>query len=71
MKDRIEWEDDGRLDEIVAAGGSHLEHMGSGRWFLEMVRADGSSIALWFKSKELRKPFHEYRDPPKGSNDGR
>lgn len=68
MIDREEWRD-GKLDEIVASGGAHLEHMGGRSWFLEMFKRDGSSIAVWFKSKDLVKPFHEYRDPPKRLKD--
>lgn len=70
MDDRIEWTESGRLDEIVAAGGAHLEAMGHNRWFLSMVRADGSSTCIWFTSKDLTRPFYEEREPPKGLSDG-
>ena len=50
MADRIEYNDDGSLDEVVA-GGAHLEHMGGKGWFLAMQRADGSEFCIWFRGK--------------------
>lgn len=47
MTERIDYGDDGKLDEVVTAGGAHLERLGNRRWFLECVRADGSSFAIW------------------------
>jgi hypothetical protein len=42
----------GKLDEVAVMGSAHLERMAGGdkrgRWFLSMVRADGTSIGLWF-----------------------
>lgn len=38
---------EGKLDEVVTCGGAHLERMGGKRWFLSMVREDGSEICLW------------------------
>jgi hypothetical protein len=35
------------LDEAVTDGGAHLERIGKGRWFLDCIRADGSSLAVW------------------------
>jgi len=61
MKDRVEFVS-GKLDEIVCSGGAHLEYMGGDRWFLEFVHADGTSTALWFGSRSLRKPFWETRE---------
>jgi hypothetical protein len=60
---RIQWNDDGSLDEVVTDGGAHLEHMGGKHWFLSCVRADGSEFAIWFKGKIT---MAEERDPPKG-----
>lgn len=59
MTDRREFKN-GKLDEIVGTG-AHLEHMGNGRWFLEIEHADGTSTALWFASRDLLKPFWEIR----------
>lgn len=50
MADRIEYNPDGSLDEVVA-GGAHLEHMGGKGWFLAMQRADGSEFCVWFHGK--------------------
>ena len=47
--ERTTYNDDGTLDEIVVAGGAHLEHMDKNRWFLLMTRRNGSQIAVWFK----------------------
>lgn len=58
---RIEYDDKGRLDEVVTDAGMHLEHLGGKRWFLSGQRADGSSIAIWFKGKI---EGVEQRDPP-------
>lgn len=60
MIERIEFEG-GKLDEIVVAGGAHLESMGGGDWFLELFKDDGTSIAIWFYSKSLTKPNMEIR----------
>ncbi len=48
---RVEYDDDGSLDEVVTDGGAHLEHMGDDDWFLVCTRADGSSFAAWFSGK--------------------
>ena len=51
MKNRIQYDDDGSLDEVVTDGGSHLEHMGDDEWFLNCTRSDGSSFNIWFTGK--------------------
>jgi len=51
MKNRIQHNDDGSLDEIVTDGGTHLEHLDGRQWFLNCIRADGSSFAVWFTGK--------------------
>ncbi len=51
MQNRIEYTDNGKLDEVVTDGGAHLESMGGNRWFLECVRKDGSSVAIWITGK--------------------
>lgn len=61
MKDRVDFTDKGTLDEVVCSAGAHLESMGGNRWFLEFQHEDGTSTALWFASKDLRKPFWETR----------
>lgn len=50
MTDRIEYDDDGLLDEVVA-GDAHLERMSGKSWFLAMQRVDGTSFCVWFKGK--------------------
>ena len=62
-QERVEFQD-GSLDEIYVAGGAHLERMGGKAWFLELFKEDGTSIAIWFSSKDLLKPFMEVRDAP-------
>jgi hypothetical protein len=63
MEDRTEFNEDGTLDEVVAAAGAHLEHMSGNRWFLLLCHADGTDTAIWFSSKDLKKPFMEIRKP--------
>ena len=63
MSDRVDYDESGKLDEVVATGGAHLEYMGSSQWFLSLTHADGSETAIWFKSKNLRNPFMETREP--------
>ena len=63
MADRIQYNDDGSLDEVVA-GGAHLEHMGGKGWFLSMQRADGSSFCIWING---RITSFEDRDAPKAT----
>jgi hypothetical protein len=50
MKNRIE-RNGTDLDEIVTDGGCHLERMDKSSWFLECIRSDGSSYAIWFSGK--------------------
>lgn len=64
MVERMDFED-GKLDEIVVSGGAHLESMGGSDWFLEFFKEDGTSIAIWFQSKSLVKPYMEIRQPTK------
>lgn len=51
--DRVSYDDKGRLDEVVGTKGAHLERMGKNDWFLSIEHADGSSTAIWFKSKNF------------------
>lgn len=60
MQDRVDFEN-GTLDEIVSTKGAHLESMGGNDWFLAFYHEDGTSTALWFSSKDLRKPHWETR----------
>lgn len=55
----------GKLDEICGSRYAHLEHMGGGSWFLIIGHDDGSDTAVWFRSKDLRKPSYERRAPRK------
>lgn len=52
------------LDEICGSRGAHLECMGGNRWFLLIGHDDGTETAIWFSSKDLRKPFYERRGQP-------
>lgn len=60
--DRVAFEG-GRLDEVCGSKGAHLEYMGGGKWFLIVGHDDGSQTAIWFRSKDLMKPFMERRAP--------
>jgi hypothetical protein len=62
MEDRVTFED-GHLDEVVSSRGAHLERMSGNRWFLIFYHEDGTETAIWFDSKNLRKPFWETREP--------
>jgi len=48
---RIEYDDRGKLDEVVTDGGAHLERLGKDDWFLAMYRADGSAYCVWIEGK--------------------
>lgn len=61
LTNRIERDEDGGLDEIVTDGGCHLERMGDKTWWLDCIRKDGSSHAIWIKG---RVTSEEHRDPP-------
>lgn len=63
MSDRVEFTEDGMLDEIVSTGGAHLERIDTNRWFLLFSHADGTETALWFSSSDLCEPFWETRQP--------
>lgn len=60
--DRVTFEE-GRLDEVFGSRHAHLECMGKNRWFLLIGHDDGSETAIWFSSKDLRRPFCERRPP--------
>lgn len=62
---RVQFNDDGSLDEVYSTKGAHLEHMDGNRWFLSFEHKDGSSSAFWFTSKDLKRPFWEKREPSK------
>ncbi len=51
MKNRVEYDKAGELDEVVTNGGAHLERMGKRSWFLNCIRADGSAVCVWFDGK--------------------
>jgi hypothetical protein len=51
IQNRIEYDDKGKLDEVVTNGGAHLERMGKRSWFLNCIREDGSSFAVWIDGK--------------------
>jgi hypothetical protein len=51
MTPRIELDRKGRIDEVVSDGGGHLERLGKNDWFLNLVNADGSSVAVWISGK--------------------
>ena len=48
IHNRVTYDDNGKLDEVVTDAGCHLEHLGGNRWFLNCIRSDGSSFAVWF-----------------------
>ena len=50
-RNRVEYDDAGKLDEVVADAGMHLERMSDQGWFLSGQRSDGSEIAIWLKGK--------------------
>ena len=62
MENRVQYDDDGSLDEVVTDGGAHLEHLGGREYYLSCGRADGTSIAIWFTGKIT---MTEERDAPK------
>jgi hypothetical protein len=51
MKERVNYDSKNRLDEVVTAGGCHLERLDSNRWFLNCVRKDGSEFCVWIHGK--------------------
>ncbi|MCA0032785.1 hypothetical protein [Mesorhizobium sp. B263B2A] len=63
MSDRVDFNDDGTLDEVVSTKGAHLEHLGGNRWFLIFYHEDGTDTAIWFSSRDLKRPFGEKRRP--------
>lgn len=59
--ERISLDEKGKLDEIVALGGAHLEYMGDGQWFVQFIYQNGDATAIWFTSKSLRRAHMEER----------
>jgi len=49
VQNRVTYDDNGNLDEVVTDGGAHLEGLDDDTLFLSCVRADGSEVALWIK----------------------
>lgn len=50
-KERVDYDEAGELDEVVAMGGVHLERLDTRRWFLSCIRSDGSEFCVWFKGR--------------------
>jgi hypothetical protein len=63
MSDRMEYDENGSLDEVVV-GRAHLEQLNEDNWFLELGRDDGTSLALWFWSDTKIDVSVEERDVP-------
>lgn len=59
--DRVIYDEDGRLDEIVGSGGAHLECLGYNNWWLKIYHGDGSSTALWWSSEDCPVDIDEER----------
>jgi len=53
MTPRLKLDRKGRIDEVVSNGGGHLERLGKNDWFLNLVNADGSSVAVWIAGKVI------------------
>ncbi len=53
MKNRIQYDDAGNLDEVVTDGGAHLEALDDNHWFLCCERADGTALCLWIEGRIL------------------
>ena len=51
MTDRVEYDENGQLDEVVTDGGMHLERLSEKGWFLSGHRKDGSEFCIWFEGK--------------------
>lgn len=62
MTDRIEYDDDGGLDEIVSPA-AHLERMDADRWFLVISQSDGKEVCIWFRGHVTH---HEIRPAETG-----
>ena len=45
MTNRVEYDENGDLDEVVTDAGMHLERLSKKGWFLSGERSDGTSIA--------------------------
>lgn len=51
MHNRIQYDDECRLDEVVTDGGAHLENLDDDSWFLSCRRSDGSEFCIWFEGR--------------------
>lgn len=51
MTPRLELDHKGHIDEVVSDGGGHLERLSTNVWFMNLVNADGSSVAVWLHGK--------------------
>ena len=69
MSDRIEFNEDGSLDEIVF-GGAHLEQMDHNHWFLSMCAPDGLEVAVWLWSETPITASWERREPSTPAGEG-
>lgn len=59
--DRVQFNDDGSLDEVVVQGMGHLEQLADNHWWLGLTRPDGSQMAIWLYSKKRIKVSFEER----------
>jgi hypothetical protein len=48
---RLEFRKNGKLDDVVTDGGAHFERLNKNAWFLNCIRADGTSFSVWIKGK--------------------
>ena len=48
---RIEYDDNGELDEVVTDGGMHLERTSDDGWVLVGHRLDGSQVVVYLTAK--------------------
>lgn len=48
---RVTYDPDGTLDEVVTDAGAHLENLSPKTWFLSMQRSDGTGICIWFTGR--------------------
>ena len=61
-RDGVFLNNDGTLDEVCGYS-VYLEHMNRNQWFLLVGHKDGTETAIWFGSKDLKRPLMEKREP--------
>ncbi|TXH57911.1 MAG: hypothetical protein E6Q97_03495 [Desulfurellales bacterium] len=61
-RDRIDYDNDGKLDDVVICGVSmfRMEAMGDGRWWIKLYREGGKDEVFWLSGVTDARHYSEH-----------